>query len=281
MECTDYFKSGEQFGIMKCKSCSLLFTNPVPDEDEIDFYYDSEEYFSHKNRSKGITGNLYMMLRKISIRKKYRLINHYKHEGSILDYGCGTGELAGYFAEKGWVSFGYEPGASASVLLNEVQSVRALANEDLGSLVKYFDVITLWHVLEHIPKLTKAIEFLRSALKDDGLLFIAVPNYRSKDAEIYGKFWAAWDVPRHLYHFEKDTLISLFQRFGFECRGSYALKMDAYYISLISEKYKTGHRSYIKAACNGFRSNLAGSKKNMNYSSTLLVFSKHNLKDSP
>ncbi len=272
--CTDYFKSGEVFDIMKCNNCGILFTNPVPELDETSYYYDSDEYFSHKDKSKGLTGKLYLLLRKIAIRRKYKLVNRYKQKGIILDYGCGTGELAAYFSSNGWNAYGYEPGASATELLQEKQSVQIIQKDNFQAFKGYFDVIMLWHVLEHVSDLYQTINWLRTALKDDGVLIIAVPNYRSRDAGIYKQYWAAWDVPRHLYHFDRDSLIHLFQRFDLDCFEHHALKMDAYYISLISEKYKYGHSNYFKALSNGFLSNRAGSRRNKNYSSILEVFIK-------
>ena len=203
---TDNAVSKESFVIVECENCSFKFTNPRPDEASIGAYYESDEYISHSNIKTGIINRAYHMVRSITTRQKVDLINRYTPaKGNLLDYGCGTGIFLTAAKNDGWEIRGVEPNPKA----------RAIASEQTGEIIaksldeiegEKFEVITLWHVLEHIHRLNQTLEQILSLLQEDGTLIIAVPNADSHDALQYRENWAAYDVPRHLYHFTQPTM---------------------------------------------------------------------------
>ncbi|MDF2156410.1 class I SAM-dependent methyltransferase [Algoriphagus sp. CAU 1675] len=276
-EIKDFAVSGETFVICKCQSCDLLFTNPRPKQSEINPYYDFQEYYSHKDESKSFTGYIYNQVRKLNIKQKLKLINKLHNKGKLLDYGCGTAEFLQAAKEDGWKVKGLEPNDKARALSNI-----KLPNKIVGELEELknsqkFDVITLFHVLEHIHKLRKTLKKLITILNTDGYIIIAVPNPESPDAKLYGQNWAGWDVPRHLYHFNEKSIQTLCKEFDLEIKEKKPMKFDSYYVSLLSEKYKNPNqgliKNYLKAFINGMKSNLKA-KKEINYSSNLFILQK-------
>lgn len=272
LEVEDYLLSHELFTILRCESCEFVFTNPIPSKKDLDKYYQSDEYISHSSSSKSIFDKIYFFIRNYTIRKKYSLINKYIRSGNILDIGCATGEFLNYFKTKGWKTLGIEPNESARKTASEKFSLSVYPEEFLTNIENNtIDVITMWHVLEHVLDLKVRIQQLKKLIKKNGVLLIAVPNIDSKDAKIYGKHWAALDVPRHLYHFSQSSIQNIFNNEGFELIKTHPMIFDSFYISLISEKYKTGKSNYIKAIFNGLKSNYYGAFHNNNYSSIIYV----------
>ena len=268
----DYFLSGETFQICKCTTCGFLFTNPRPDKTEIVKYYESAEYLSHHAARNGIFAALYRRVRKNNIRKKYRLVKKYSFGNNILDLGCGTGEFIAYCSKMGLQSSGIEPNEKARSfgihsLKQDIHPESYL--EEIP--VDRFDIITLWHVLEHVHELNERISRLKEILKPGGILVIAVPNCDSWDAKKYKEYWAAYDLPRHLFHFSKETLKILVEKNRFNLIGIIPMKFDAYYISLLSEKYKSGKQNILTATFNGIRSNIFAKKNHNNYSSIIFI----------
>lgn len=272
LEVEDHFLTYEIFTLQKCNSCGLIFTSPRPKEIDIGRYYQSDEYISHSSSSKGILDKIYFAVRNHSIKKKFKLITKYISSGSILDIGCGTGEVLQYFKEMGWSTTGVEPNNTARDIATKKHHLSVFSEREFNKQnTSSFDIITMWHVLEHVSDLDARIQGIKLLIKENGILVIAVPNIDSKDAEIYGKFWGALDVPRHLYHFNHKTIKMLFQNYGFEIINIVPMKFDAYYISLISEKYKTGKSNFIKAFFNGMISNIYGLFHKNNYSSNIYL----------
>jgi 2-polyprenyl-3-methyl-5-hydroxy-6-metoxy-1,4-benzoquinol methylase len=272
LEVEDYFLSHEVFSLQKCISCGFVFTNPRPTENDLGLYYQSEEYISHSSSTESITDKIYYSVRNYTIKLKFKLINKHFKQGNILDIGCGTGEFLNYFKAKGWDTTGIEPNETARKTAIEKYGLDVHLENQLDKFKKSsFEVITMWHVLEHVPDLNLRIEQLKSLIKENGVLIIAVPNIDSKDAKTYGKFWAALDVPRHLYHFNQSTIKKLFEKFGFDLKETRPMKFDAFYISLISEKYKTGKSNYGKTIFNGLKSNFYGASHKNNYSSNIYI----------
>ncbi|MEL6133797.1 MAG: class I SAM-dependent methyltransferase, partial [Bacteroidota bacterium] len=196
----DHTVSGQVFDVWKCRSCGCRFTQAVPDEEHIGAFYESEEYISHSNTSKGLVNSLYQTVRNYTLNQKQKLIvsQSGKSQGSILDIGCGTGEFLGKMKSVGWETRGLEPSESARTQAKENHDLHVSAPSDLFQLqADTYDVITMWHVLEHVHKLHEYLDQIQSILKQDGKLIIAVPNYESLDAAYYGEKWAAYDVPRH------------------------------------------------------------------------------------
>lgn len=271
----DYTVSQEQFKIVTCKKCGFKFTNSRPDKNGIDKYYQAESYISHTNTSKGLISKIYQEVRKFTLKGKLNLINSLSpKKGKLLDVGCGTGMFLNIARQNGWNVNGIEPDAGARAMAEEINQIE-IKKEILNAFQsETFDIISLWHVLEHIHLLNETIEYLKVRLSQDGSLIIAVPNHESKDAEIYQEQWAAYDVPRHLYHFSQHSIKELFAKHGFELKKTLPMKFDSFYVSMLSTKYQTGKINYLKALVDGLKSNLNARKQNQNYSSLIYVFKK-------
>ncbi len=269
MECSDYLVSKEIFSLNKCLDCGFVFTNPRPSPEEITPYYKSENYYSHSDKNRSIVSIIYNFIRKTNIKNKLTLVQKASGTiGTLLDYGCGAGLFVKSANEAGWNARGIEPNADARQVANEkgltVESPTSISTLKKGS----FNVITLWHVLEHLHDINEVIPKLRSLLIDDGVLLIAVPNVDSWDAKHYQEKWAAYDVPRHLYHFSPKTLALFFNKFGMRVVNTYPMKFDAFYVSLLSETKSIF--SYPFAFINGLRSNNKA-LRNGDYSSLIYI----------
>jgi SAM-dependent methyltransferase len=273
LQATDHTVSLEQFNIVSCESCGFMFTNPRPSKEQIGRYYQSSAYISHSDTSKGLVNKLYKFARTLTLASKYRLIKPYLGNQKLLDIGAGTGYFLKYCSDKGIMAEGVEPDADARALADKQHRLRLNGEEYLEKYPdENFSVITMWHVLEHVHDLNNRILEIRRLLKQDGRLFVAVPNHNSADAHHYKAFWAAYDVPRHLYHFDPESIQKLFEKHGFVLDAILPMYLDAFYISLLSEKYKIGKTSFFKAFFQGLLSNLqAGTGK---YSSQIYVLSK-------
>ncbi len=279
LEPQDYFLTQEAFTIVKCKNCGLLFVNPRPAATEISKYYNSESYISHSTKQKGILDRVYSFIRRKNHVRKYTIISNYKKAGSILDIGCATGEFLNFFKNKGWQTTGLEPNEKARQFASQAYNLDVLDENDIQKLPdKKFDVVTMWHVLEHVHDINERIFQLDRILKDDGIAVIAVPNSKCYDASFYGKYWAGYDVPRHIFHFTTETLAKLFEKRNFKLLEKLPMVYDAYYISMISEKYKTGKKNLVKAFFHGFRSNQYAKRNGNEFSSLIYVFGKNGLK---
>jgi len=274
IECPDYFLSKEIFNISKCEKCGFLFTNPRPETANLLSYYQSEEYISHSNSRKGFQNIVYQQVRNYTISRKLKLIQNYKKQGSLLDIGCATGEFLNHCKINKWNVLGIEPDPSARQ--NGIRNY-SLVIEDEAHLnniaLASFDVITMWHVLEHVPELNERINQLQKLLRPYGYLFIAVPNANSYDAKFYGSYWAAYDVPRHLYHFTRDTMTRLFLKHSFSLVKTVPMKFDSFYVSMLSEKHMHLKNTFFNGFLSGFVSNRAA-RKNGDFSSLIYVFQK-------
>lgn len=270
----DYFLSGEEFTLIKCNQCQLIFTTPFPAENELAGYYKSEQYYSHKTDQKSFTKTIYHFARRINIKSKYRLVNKLIHPGKVLEFGSGSGELLYYFKKKGWNVTGIEPDKTSREFAKHEYDLNIVSENTPETIVNNsFDLVMLWHVLEHVYNLNEKVLEINKLLKNNGLLVLAVPNIESFDARKYGAQWAAIDVPRHLYHFTKHSLTFLLNKHGFSIREILPMKLDAFYVSLLSERYRHSKLSWFSASLNGLRSNLRGSI-DKNYSSMIFVAEK-------
>jgi SAM-dependent methyltransferase len=271
--CEDFTVSHEKFDIVSCDNCGFKFTNPIPELSQLGNYYKSEDYISHSDTKKGVISKLYHAVRNRTLKQKIKLMDQYVSRGTILDYGCGTGMFLSVCKSEGWKTLGMEPDEGARKMAQKGGLKIMGSNKELlqdASNLK-FDAITLWHVLEHVTDLNETLSTFKSSLKPEGVLIIAVPNHLSFDARHYEQFWAAYDVPRHLYHFEPKTMENLLKGFGFRLVKTNPMKFDSFYVSMLSEKYKTGSVRYLKAFMNGLESNLKA-KSSGNYSSLIYVF---------
>lgn len=248
MLCEDYTVSGESFPICRCKSCGFRFTGDLPQENDMGRYYDAPEYISHSNTRRGIVNKLYHRIRKYMLAQKYRLVcreTGRKSNADILDVGTGTGYFPATMKAAGWNVEAVEINEKARRFVLDTFGIsveESLYSERFGKA--RFDCITLWHVLEHLSEPGKVFERLGYLLKDDGKLIIAVPNRESADASHYGNAWAAYDVPRHLWHFAPDTLKRMAGMHGFRVRSIKPMPFDGFYVSMLSEEYK-GSRFYF------------------------------------
>ena len=267
MKIKDHFLSQEVFEIKPSRFEGILETTPKPSADKLDEYYDSPNYISHQTKARSLKDKIYQGVKSIMINRKKRLIMGYKREGKILDVGAGTGEFLDAFEKKNWKKTVLEPSSKFQSVYKEknFSILKTLSQAKENS----FDVITLWHSLEHIPQLEDTVKELKRILKPNGVIFIAVPNYKSYDSKFYKAYWAAWDVPRHLWHFSRDGLKQLFRKENFYCAKEVGLPFDAYYVSLLSENYKPkGFK--LRAFFIGVLSNLKSSS-NQEYSSIIFV----------
>jgi 2-polyprenyl-3-methyl-5-hydroxy-6-metoxy-1,4-benzoquinol methylase len=271
--CKDYTVSQENFNIVSCKSCGFKFTNPRPENSVIGDYYKAEEYVSHSNTTKGVVNKLYHSVRNYTLKQKLKLISSYVSRGTMLDYGCGTGMFLNVCKNDGWETYGMEPDDNARKMSIE-KGLDVFSDKDKVSdriADKKFNAITLWHVLEHVTDMEATLSFFKSKLNNDGVLIIAVPNHVSYDAQYYKEFWAAYDVPRHLHHFDINSMTSLVEKAGFKFQESKPMKFDSFYVSMLSEKYKTGSVNLVKAFLIGLTSNFKA-KDTHSYSSTIYIF---------
>ncbi len=276
LSCIDYTVSRETFKIVKCSSCSFLFTNPRPMQDEIGKYYQSEDYISHSGTKKGFINSIYHLVRNYTIKKKFRIIEKYvSTDVSLLDIGSGTGEFLSYCKNKGWKAVGIEPSETGREAAIKNYNLTIFPEQHLKELQPAsFNVITMWHVLEHVHELKNRLKQIKVLLKPDGYAFIAVPNHTSFDAERYNAFWAAYDLPRHLYHFDKESITKLFEQEQLSLVKTLPMKMDAFYVSMLSEKYKHGKTNYLSAVLTGLKSNMKAGGKAEKYSSVIYIFRK-------
>jgi SAM-dependent methyltransferase len=274
----DHTVSKESFAIWQCEDCTLRFTQDVPDAGSIAPYYKSDNYISHSNTSKGLVNSLYHAVRRQTLSDKYRLIASATRmrKGKLLDIGAGTGAFVGYMQGQGWEVTGLEPDATAREIGKRDHGVDLLGMDKLFSFPPdSFDAITLWHVLEHVHELHPYIESLKTVIRRNGRIFIAVPNYTSYDARVYKEMWAAYDVPRHLYHFSPDAMARLLTPHGLQLQLTQPMWYDSIYISMLSEKYRhNGRGNAIKAAMVGLYSNVRAFVDKVQCSSLIYVISR-------
>ncbi|MBA3705484.1 MAG: class I SAM-dependent methyltransferase [Bacteroidetes bacterium] len=273
--CEDHTVSRETFQIVQCNSCGFKFTNPRPEENKLGKYYKSETYISHSNTKKGFINYTYQAIRKYTLLKKLQLISKYYKTGKILDIGCGTGEFLNIFKRAKWDTLGIEPDENARKMAIEKYDLMIKSELEIKDLEdETFDVISMWHVLEHVPKLHERIEDLKRLIKPNGIIIVAVPNHASLDAKIYAQYWAAYDLPRHLYHFSSNDIEAIFKKHGLTVFRTLPMVFDSFYVSMLSEKYRSNKPNYISALWNGFKSNFAALKSGKTYSSQIYLIRK-------
>ena len=277
MTCTDFYASGERFELHSCEDCGFLFTQGVPVAAEIGKYYETPDYISHTDTRKGATNTVYHYVRSYMLGRKARLVvrEAYRMEGRLLDLGTGTGYFADTMARRGWQVEAIEKSAQAREFARrhfglEVKPESALSEYEADR----FDVITLWHVMEHLEPLNETWETLHRLLTEKGVLIVAVPNCSSYDAQRYGEYWAAYDVPRHLWHFTPATIQQLASRHGFVMAARHPMPFDAFYVSMLSEKYRGCRHSFLKGMYVGTLAWFSALARKDRSSSMIYVFRK-------
>lgn len=253
----DFMITQQEFEVWECATCTLRFTQAIPTEQEIGLYYQSESYVSHTDTQKGLINKLYHRVRRITLSNKRKLIASVPHTGkNLLDIGAGTGAFVDYMKQHGWQVSGVEADELARKKATELYGLSLHPTPGLFTLPpNHYDIITLWHVLEHVHGLHEYIAQIKKLLVNGGTLLIAVPNYTSYDARLYKEYWAAYDVPRHLYHFSPGSMRVLLKNHELKLRAIKPMWFDSFYVSLLSEKYKTGTAGAVKGFVNGFVSN--------------------------
>lgn len=269
----DHSISKETFIIKKCTDCGFRITSPRPLEADLGKYYESEDYVSHSDTNKGLVNYMYQQVKSITLRKKEALLSGFNTSKTLLDLGCGTGDFLLFCKNKGWEVNGLEPDNNARNKAIEKGLENVTDSDQLFSISdKTFGVITMWHVLEHVSDLNKYLDALYNLVEENGRLIIAVPNPESADAIKYKEYWAAYDVPRHLFHFSKNNIIDLAKKHNFIVESIKPMVFDSYYVSMLSEKYKNG--SFLNAMINGLISNIKGSGSK-NHSSLIYILRKN------
>jgi len=277
----DYSISREIFPIIRCTNCGLLVTSPRPSNDKLGRYYTSPAYTSHVNTAKNIIDKIYFRARQFTLKWKLSILENtilISSQKNLLDFGCGTGEFLKVAKSNGWSTMGMEPSHFARKQADATiaQDIKASTEEVTGHN-KRFNAITLWHVLEHVENLNETLKTLKDLLEQSGIIFIAVPNHTSWDSEHYKQYWAGYDVPRHLWHFNTKSMQRLLKNHALTVVRIIPMRLDAFYVSLLSEKYRDGKSvsivGMIKAFFNGLRSNYSA-RRSMEYSSLIYVIKK-------
>lgn len=254
MTCTDFYATGEQFQLFQCQECSFLFTQDFPVESEIGRYYETPDYISHSDTKKGLMNGLYHLVRKRMLNHKAKLVERFtrKTSGKILDIGTGTGYFTHTMQQRGWEVEAIEKNAQARAFAKKHFNLDVKEDSELNQLPgEEFGAITLWHVMEHLENLNDTWDQLYNLLADDGVLIIAVPNCDSYDAQKYKDHWAAYDVPRHLWHFSPDTMQKLGTRHSFLLTAHLPMPFDAFYVSILSEKFRKSSFPFIRGMITG------------------------------
>lgn len=270
MKAKDYLVSQEFFELIPVEGLTkVLKTYPIPPD--LSKYYESENYISHSKSSKSLVDFIYNQVKLINTNNKYKIISKENDVKKSLDFGCGIGDFVQFLSTKNINSYGFEPTRKANKIATEQNKENSIL--ELSEINNHeFDIITLWHVLEHIPNLYETIELLKNSMHSKSKMFVAIPNHLSYDAKYYKENWAAYDVPRHIWHFSPQGIKEIFSKFGMIIENTYPMKFDSFYVSLISEKNIGNKFPYFKAFQIGLKSNLKARKTN-NFSSLIYEIS--------
>ena len=254
----DHAITGELFELCYCDIPELLVTSPQPTVESLLNYYKSDDYISHAKTKKTLFQTIYFSVRAITLRQKLKWVSINKSNGKkILDFCAGVGDIVRAAQNNGWDCIGIEPHIKARAIANKKKQNTVYPAEHLKTLPpKSQTVITLWHVLEHLPNLEQEIRIFKQLLMTSGRLVVAVPNFKSYDAQHFKSYWAAYDLPRHLWHFSRESISTLFEDFDMEIESIYPMIFDSFYVSLLSTKYQSGRMKIIKGLAIGLLSNI-------------------------
>jgi predicted SAM-dependent methyltransferase len=244
LTCTDYTVSKNKFTLVQCSTCTMTATSPRPKDEELGQYYESTDYISHTGKASSLVNKIYLIARSFTLKGKRKLAQKLApQKGNLLDIGCGTGDFLESCLQDNWQCTGVEPGVQPRELA-KAKGIKAF--ERLDQVKEQYQLITMWHVLEHVPDLNQTLSSIYNLLDQNGTLLIAVPNHLSYDAVYYKEHWAGYDVPRHLWHFNQQTMERILQNNNFELKQILPMKLASDYVSLLSEAYKgTGILRYV------------------------------------
>ena len=250
----DYLVTGESFDIVECEVCSIRTTTPFPDKKIIGNYYSSDDYISHDDKVSGIFDSIYRLVRTYQLNKKKKLIEKYynKTNGKVLDIGCGAGDFLQYMKENHWNINGVDTSNKARKIANKKLNIKVMDPQYWINNKEKYDVITCWHSLEHVHEPWVYLDKIKKSLTQDGFVIVALPNYQSTDAKIYKEFWAAYDTPRHLYHFTIKSMDKIIKPHGLNIESIYRMNFDPFYVSMLSAKHMG--KSFMSGLINGFKS---------------------------
>ncbi|WP_068596669.1 class I SAM-dependent methyltransferase [Vaginella massiliensis] len=270
MKVKDYFLTQEEFELKEDPTHGMLCTQPIPSD--FGKYYESEKYISHTDGKKSVFEKLYQLAKSANLKAKYKVVERHATGKKILDYGCGVGDFLAYMKQKGFEVEGFEPNATALEIARRKLG-NLVTNESIIQRKQQYDVITLWHVLEHIPNRDEIFQSLIDHLTPDGILVVALPNHNSYDAKFYGKYWAAYDVPRHLWHFDPESMKRYVSFFGMKIEIIYPQYFDSLYVGILSEKYQKNQFAFLRGVYLGLISNYKA-KKTKQFSSLIYMIKK-------
>jgi 2-polyprenyl-3-methyl-5-hydroxy-6-metoxy-1,4-benzoquinol methylase len=273
LQAKDYTVSKNTFDIVGCEACNLLFTNPRPEAEQAGYFYKSENYISHSNTQKGFINKLYHAVRNITVKQKTNLIQgDQKGTKNLLDIGCGNGHFLHACQQRGWNTFGMELDPDTASRAASLTGQSIFPNLQAIPDDPQFELISLWHVLEHVYEIDAYFEFFKKRITPSGKLLLALPNSKSFDALYFKEYWAAYDVPRHIYHFNPETIQSVAKKHGFKLAKQRGQIFDSFYIALLSHEYKTGSKKLVASFLIGLWSNILAYFKTGNYSSNIYIF---------
>ncbi len=276
LQCIDHTVSHETFSLQECVQCHLVITSPRPQNSDLPKYYQSPNYISHSTTSNTLLDRAYRIARGLNLRWKLNIIRKHADDQArqLLDFGCGTGQFLLAAIKRGYIAAGVEPTTTAREFAQQLTGINIMPS--LPNTANRYDIITLWHVLEHVPDLNSQLDGLASALAQNGTMFIAVPNHRSADANQYKSLWAGYDVPRHLWHFSKPTMEDLLRKHSLKLMHIVPMKLDAFYVSMLSEQYAISAQTIgatLRGVRLGLRSNSAA-RNTGEYSSLIYIATK-------
>lgn len=275
--CVDRYASGETFHVCRCTGCGFRFTGDAPVEAEIGRYYESPDYISHTDTERGLMNTVYHWVRSYMLRRKAELVERLGGRtcGRLLDIGSGTGYFADAMTRRHWRADTIEKSAAARGIARQKFGLDTWTEDAYATIADgTYDVITLWHVMEHIERINDLWSGLHRWLKDDGLLLVAVPNCGSYDAQYYKEDWAAYDVPRHLWHFTPDTMERFAGKWGFRLTAVRPMPFDAFYVSMLTEQHLGRRMSFVRGMLTGTGAWLASLRDKRKSSSLIYAFEK-------
>ncbi len=269
--CTDHSITHESFALVRCNNCSHIFTNPRPSEQEIAKFYDSPTYISHSQKSSSLITPIYQLAKLYTFKWKHSIISQHTKRSTVLDYGAGTGDFMHYLQKKNWTAHGIEPNTLARNKAT-AKGLTVYPSFNKANQQKY-DVITAWHSIEHVHQLKETLQALRKRSHDATRMYIALPNPLSHDAIHYKEFWAGYDVPRHIHHFTADSIEKLLTKTRLRLQEIIPMKLDSFYVSILSEQYKKSRFPFLSGIRTALRSNQSA-RTTRQYSSNIYVITR-------
>jgi 2-polyprenyl-3-methyl-5-hydroxy-6-metoxy-1,4-benzoquinol methylase len=238
----DWLVSKENFELKKCGNCSFIFTANAPLLENAGPYYESEEYVEHTDTNKGLIYGVYHQARKLMLKFKLSNIRSYSKSTKLLDIGSGSGYFINYMKQNGYNVSGVEISDKAVALCKDKFDISVNSPTEFlaEKLPKDFDIITMWHVFEHVYSFNEYFDILHKSLKENGHVFVALPNPNCFEAKHYKNYWNGFDTPRHLWHFTPKTFKQFAEGHGFEMISMKRLPLDPFFNAMVSSSYKSG-----------------------------------------